>query len=291
MQETPGFSVRIYIPYGNPEGLRLLEKSNWTGQGLIFPRSIFPDIRGREELARTGIYILWGLDDDTQLSRVYVGRSSRLERRLDYHNKDEKKDFWTHSVAFVSKDENFNVAHAQYLEAKLVSLLKEANRCVQDNKDTPQEPPLSDADRDDARLYLTDMLLCLPIAGVNFFEKLSIPDENSSITKLYLNANGIRGEGYQDDSGVFVVLADSRAAKNEVASVRPNIVRLRQELKAQGVLVEDGDSYQFIRNYIFNSPSAAAGVLTGASYNGRDIWKDPNGRSIKEIEETTIDTE
>lgn len=28
-----GFSVRIFIPSGKPEGLRIVEKSNWTGQG------------------------------------------------------------------------------------------------------------------------------------------------------------------------------------------------------------------------------------------------------------------
>ena len=38
MAETLGFSVRIFIPTGEPEGLRIIEKSNWTGQGLFFPR-------------------------------------------------------------------------------------------------------------------------------------------------------------------------------------------------------------------------------------------------------------
>ena len=40
-----GFSVRIFIPTGEPEGLRVIEKSNWTGQGLFFPRAICPEVR------------------------------------------------------------------------------------------------------------------------------------------------------------------------------------------------------------------------------------------------------
>jgi len=31
MNTSPGFSVRIFIPSGEPEGLRIVEKSDWTG--------------------------------------------------------------------------------------------------------------------------------------------------------------------------------------------------------------------------------------------------------------------
>jgi len=50
---TPrGFSVRIFIPTGEPEGLRIVEKSNWTGQGMVFPRSLFVVARADELAAR-----------------------------------------------------------------------------------------------------------------------------------------------------------------------------------------------------------------------------------------------
>jgi hypothetical protein len=32
MTVRSGFSVRIFIPTGEPEGLRIFEKSNWTRQ-------------------------------------------------------------------------------------------------------------------------------------------------------------------------------------------------------------------------------------------------------------------
>ena len=59
MSERLGFSVRIFVPSGEPEGLRIIEKSNWTGLGLVFPRSLFAEVRHRKELNRTGVYILW----------------------------------------------------------------------------------------------------------------------------------------------------------------------------------------------------------------------------------------
>lgn len=36
-----GTSFRIFFPDGSSEGLRFLEKSNWTGHGLLCPRPVF----------------------------------------------------------------------------------------------------------------------------------------------------------------------------------------------------------------------------------------------------------
>jgi hypothetical protein len=40
-----GFSLRIFLPDGSPDGLRLVEKSNWTGRGIVCPRPLFPTAR------------------------------------------------------------------------------------------------------------------------------------------------------------------------------------------------------------------------------------------------------
>ena len=117
MSEPLGFSVRIFVPYGEPEGLRIIEKSNWTGQGVDFPRSLFTNVRGREELKRTGVYVLWEPGEIGQLPLAYVGEADMLRRRLDNHVKN--KDFCTHAVAFLSKDHSLNKAHAKYLETRL----------------------------------------------------------------------------------------------------------------------------------------------------------------------------
>lgn len=58
MSKKRGFSVRIFIPEGDPEGLRLIEKSNWNGQGVVFPRTQFLEARKRPELQRAGVYVL-----------------------------------------------------------------------------------------------------------------------------------------------------------------------------------------------------------------------------------------
>ena len=39
--QTP-FSLRIFVADGDPDGLRIVEKSNWIGKALVFPRALLP---------------------------------------------------------------------------------------------------------------------------------------------------------------------------------------------------------------------------------------------------------
>lgn len=281
MAEKMGFSVRIFIPSGEPEGLRTIEKSNWTGQGLIFPRALFAEVRRREELNHTGVYILWSPSGPGQLPRAYIGEGDVLRPRLDSHARD--KDFWTHGVAFTSKDQNLNKAHVQYIEARLVKLAAEAKRCKLDNGNVPQISPLSEPDRADAELYLADMLLCLPVLGVGFFEKPQVAGEGQD---LFLTANrkGVKAQGYEEPAG-FIVRAGSQAAKKEARSIPTYLVELRKTLQEQGVLEDEGKTYRFTEDYIFPSPSTAAGVVLGSASNGRTAWKDSKGRTLKELQQ------
>ena len=284
MHERLGFSVRIFVPFGEPEGPRVVEKSGWTGQGLVFPRSRFADIRRREELRRTGVYVLWGPGNSEHLPSVCVGEGDVVLRQLDDHAKTT--DFWTHGAAFTSKDLSLNKTHIQYLEARLVELAAEAKRCELDNTNLPQRPPLSDADRADAELYLVDMLRCLPVVGVCFFEKPQEPTGTSP--DLFLNVKGGRARAYEGASD-FIVRAGSHATKEEVAALRPSLSELRKTLLAQNILKETSTAYQLGQDYGFSSPSTAAAVFLGRPANGRLEWKDAEGRSLKEIQEAVVE--
>ena len=73
------FWVRLLIPDGDqPEGLRIIEKSDWIGQGLIFPRSLYREVRREreEELDRPGVYLLW--ESGGEMPSAYVGESDVL---------------------------------------------------------------------------------------------------------------------------------------------------------------------------------------------------------------------
>lgn len=164
------FTLRIFVPDGDPEGVRIIDRMNWTGLGIVFPRSKWADVRERAELARPGVYILVGYrPDDDDLPALYIGQSDGIGKRLEDHI--QNKDFWDWGVVFVSTNNNgLNRAHVTWLEYALIHRANEAGRCHPENSNTPQEPSLGEADKADTQAFLKEILQILPLVGLRAFE-------------------------------------------------------------------------------------------------------------------------
>jgi hypothetical protein len=275
-----GFSIRIFLADGSSTGLRLVEKSNWIGRGVVVPRSRFAEAKSRPEFGKAGVYVLAGPSPETGQERVYVGEGDPVRPRLEQHA--AKKDFWTQAFVFTSEGQNLNKAHVQYLEARLVELAREAKRCELDNGNVPQRPSLSEADQAEVETFLAEMALCLPVLGLSAFER---PGPAPRGTTFQLRGRGVEAQGFEADDG-FVVLAKSQASKDEVPSIHEYMRALRQDLIARQLLIPEGSRYTFVQDYTFSSPSTAAGVVLGRSANGRVEWKDQNGQTLKELQES-----
>ncbi len=283
--KTPNhpFSIRIFLPDGTPDGVRILEKSNWTGCGVFTPRAIFPAAKERPEFGRTGVYILVGRSDDQSLPTIYVGQGDVVRDRLVLHY--SKRDFWNWLVFFVSKDESLNRAHVQHLESRLIQLAKKSKRAHLDNQAIPQPPHLSEADHADVESFLADMLSILPLVGLTVFEKPQRTTPKRCI--LFIKSKGLEASGYEASDG-FVVCKSSAAAQTEVKSIHAYLKTLRSDLKTQGVLAADKDQLIFSQDFAFSSPSTAAGVVLGRTANGRIEWQDESGRTLKVIQEALV---
>ena len=157
---TP-FSLRIFVADGDPDGLRIVERSNWVGRALVFPRLAMaqPSVATRPELQQTGVYLLLAPREDGEGDRLYIGEGDPIKPRLTAHDKgNAEKSFWTRAICFVSMGQALNKAHAQFLEANLIRLAKQAKRVPLDNANQPTEPSLSEADRADMQVFLAHML-------------------------------------------------------------------------------------------------------------------------------------
>ena len=274
------FTLRIFLPDGDPAGLRLVTKSHWTGLGLICPRALLPIAKSREEFGRAGVYVLIGPSEDSDLPTIYVGQGDPVRLRLEQHYAN--KDFWTWTVAFVSTDESLNTAHVQYLETRLLQRAHAARRAQLENRNVPREPALAEAERMDAESFLADMLSLLPVLGLAVFEPA--PAADAGRTMLTLRSQKAVARGYDSPQG-FVVAAGSQAAPTSSPSARPGLSRLRDDLLAQGVLEAQGEMLVFAQDYVFSSPSTAGGLVLGQEVNGRTAWKDEQGRTLREIQE------
>ena len=54
------FSLRIFVADGDPDGLRIVDKSNWIGKALVFPRAPLPCHRALSHVkTESGYFPLW----------------------------------------------------------------------------------------------------------------------------------------------------------------------------------------------------------------------------------------
>ena len=283
--QTP-FSLRIFVADGDPDGLRIVEKSNWIGKALVFPRALLPQVKARPELAQTGVYLLLGPRPDGEGDMLYVGEGDPIRPRLESHY--AQKDFWTRAIGFAPPTAGqLNKAHVQFLESSLIALASAAKRLPLANANQPAEPSLSEADRADMEVFLGHMLGMLPVLGVHAFEQAPKVPAGRTAPMLTCKGKGVVATGYEASQG-FVVKAGSHAVAEAVPSMAQHVrgmYDVRQELIANGVMSLDGGLYRFTQDYSFSSPSTAAAVVLGRSANGRIEWKDEQGRTLKEIQE------
>ena len=163
------YTIKIHVLNGDPEGVRIIEHMNWTGQGIVFPRSDWNSIKNRESFGKPGVYILVGYSsDEDDLMTVYVGEGDGIRDRIDSHYKN--KDFWSWGISFVSTNHSLNKAHVQWLEHALLKRAKEINRCKLNNSNAPNEPLLNESDKADTNGFLKEILQILPLVGIRAFE-------------------------------------------------------------------------------------------------------------------------
>ena len=301
------FSLRIFVADGDPDGLRIVDKSNWIGKALVFPRALLPQVKARPELAQTGVYLLLGPRPDGEGDMLYVGEGDPIRPRLESHY--AQKDFWTRAIGFTTTTAGqLNKAHVQFLESRLIALARAAKRLPLDNANQPAEPSLSEADRADMEVFLRHMLGMLPVLGVHAFERaqrsvayLPTPVVPPAVAMPAFSAPqaapvasaGVElicsGKGYEahgsDTAQGFLVFEGSTATAEIGNSLSWGQRKLRDDLLRSDVLKADVAELRFTQDYLFSSPSTAASLIHGRSANGRIEWKDANGRTLKALQE------
>jgi Domain of unknown function (DUF4357) len=290
-----GVSIRIYLVDGKPQGLRVVDRAGWTGSCLAFARADYGEARLRDEMRRSGAYVLIGPEENgTRPNRVYVGEGDEVRSRLDSHHRE--KDFWTHGYVLTAKDDSLNKAHVRYLEARLLHLAAEADAAVRENGTLPPVPRLGEAEEADMEWYLGTALTLLPLVGVTLFDVVkdrppvvpgpgdSHDDSSLEGVEYFLRSDKTEATGRDDSRGFAVMVGALGRAETKVMT--PSYKEKRNRLILEGVLSPQGDrQLRLTKTYVFDSPSQAASVLSGGSKNGRDAWRDAQGRTLKQNQE------
>ena len=183
------FTIKLFMPSGNANELKLIEKMNWTGLGMEISRSAWPAYRKRKELTQAGIYILAGYHDDEDLPCLYIGQADGIKNRLENHYKN--KSFWDRALIFVSSNHGLNRAHITWLEWALIQKAQAVGRCKLDNTSMPNEPRLTESERADTQEFLHEILSILPLVEVTAFEKAQKIEQQNTPQQKSSNENTI----------------------------------------------------------------------------------------------------
>jgi len=73
------FSIMLFATTGDPAGIRHLDKSNWSGYGVVFNRDLFHLLKQEPGFSQAGIFILVG---NAAEETIYIGKADPVGDRL-----------------------------------------------------------------------------------------------------------------------------------------------------------------------------------------------------------------
>ncbi|KPQ27408.1 MAG: GIY-YIG catalytic domain/Domain of unknown function (DUF4357) [Marinobacter excellens HL-55] len=276
-----GRGIRLFLVDGTPNGLLTAEIMNWTGHALTGPRTKLTELVQRPECGRTGVYFLVGPDPDNAMRPlVYIGESDDVAKRLKQHNRPEPqggKDFWERVCLITSKDQNLTKAHVKYLESQLITIAKQSGRCGLVNGTAHDYTVLPESDQADMAFFIEQIRIILPVLGFDFLREpaalhtKSPSSDEDTLFEMELPKYGVKAQAREID-GSFVVLQGSEARPKWTAKAN-GYGNLYDQLVKDGVLADEANGKRlFAQDYEFNSPSAAAAIVSGRNANGRISW-------------------
>ena len=272
-------TIQMIIFDNNPNGMIMCELSNWNGRVFKIARAELKSFYERNESNYTGVYFLFGRDDDNN-ETIYIGEAEDMQKRLRQHLND--KDYWNDVIVVISKNNILNKAHVKYLENLFYTLAINSGRAVVINGNTPTRSSVSEYDEAMLEEFISNSKLLVNTLGYKVFdsiEETTVKSDNNSI-KLYIcAARGAEGTGAVVSDG-FVVFKGSKVATSVTKSFPNN--KLRDKLFETEII---NNQYVFTKDYIFSSPSTAASIVMGRSANGLTEWATEDGVTLKYLQE------
>lgn len=82
-------TIQIYLPSGDPRGIRVAELTTSIVRVIEVPRALLDQFLGMPEAKQVGLYFLIGDDEDQDFPAVYIGQSGYVGGRLNEHHKQK----------------------------------------------------------------------------------------------------------------------------------------------------------------------------------------------------------
>ena len=289
-------NINMFLMDGEVTGKIKCTLSNWTGVIYKIPRIQLGDLKSRDEMKQSGIYFLFGRDEDKQKDVTYIGQATTRKNgegvllRIQEHTRDTHADYFNDVIILTTQNNSFGPTEISYLENKFTQLAKEAGRYIVKNSNDPNPGNVTEEKESELDEIVENTLMIIGTLGYRVFipmtKKVSQDLTDNHSTYLYLKrktkkSNKVIEATCERTTEGFVVLEGSQVEIKDSPYLSASLKEMRQNLIASRV-IQDGVLKE---KQLFSSPSYAAAFLLGMQTNGRTDWKDQDGRTLKELEE------
>ena len=289
-------NINMFLMDGEVTGKIKCTLSNWTGVIYKIPRIQLGDLKSRDEMKQSGIYFLFGRDEDKQKDVTYIGQATTRKNgegvllRIQEHTRDTHADYFNDVIILTTQNNSFGPTEISYLENKFTQLAKEAGRYIVKNGNVHHHGNVSEEQESELYEIVENTLMIIGTLGYRVFvpmtKKVSQDLTDNHSTYLYLKrktkkSNKVIEATCERTTEGFVVLEGSQVEIKDSPYLPASLKEMRQNLIASRV-IQDGVLKE---KQLFSSPSYAATFLLGMQTNGRTDWKDQDGRTLKELEE------
>ena len=289
-------NINMFLMDGEVTGKIKCTLSNWTGVIYKIPRIQLADLKSRDEMKQSGIYFLFGRDEDKQKDVTYIGQATNRKNgegvllRVQEHTRDIHADYFNDVIILTTQNNSFGPTEISYLENKFTQLAKDAGRFIVKNGNEPNSGNVTEEKQSELYEVVENTLMIVGTLGYRVFvpmtKKTSQNISEGNSTHLYLKrktkkSNRLIEAVCEQTSEGFVVLEGSQVEMIDSPTLPTSLKELRKELMEANV-IKDGILQE---NQLFSSPSYAATFLLGMPTNGRTDWKNQDGKTLKELEE------
>lgn len=316
-------TITIYVQLNDAtlQGRRSLRLSGSTCRLGIVPKDLMKNTLSNPKLNEQLLdkYSFYMLLSDSSVGayRVYIGKARSFSDRVLSHLRE--KPNWHTALVFNSSDPGFLTdTEINYLEHLGIKLAKELHPELTENAVVPAKPAISPEREDEMDDFFEDIKLLTGFYGCTVFEEpvsiettsptekpftLSIPlepERESSIRiaplekenmKIFYpfhidKPKGVDANLFYNHEENRYIIAKGSTIKAADGEIRPNLLRMRQEVTSNSELSEqEGDFYRLKVDIelLKSSRSDSASFCTGVSTNGNKAWVDSLGRMFKEV--------
>ena len=289
-----GKTIQLYLMDSVSKGRIKCTLANWTGIAYKIPRTELEKAKSIDYLKQSGVYFLFSTSDETQEHIVYIGQAGTRKNgegilnRLQEHKRNPDKDYWTEAVAFTTTNNTFGPTEISYLENQFTKLAIDSKRYIVKNSNEPSLGHVTEEKESELEEYIDYAKIVIGALGYRIFEPIiespeiittvlaPTPEPLLSLILKQGKKEKIIAQGKQTNEG-FVIIKGSNIKSSTVKSVPTKALKDRERVNLD-------DNFVLLEDMLFNSPSSAASFVTGYAINGKDAWKDEQGRSLNEIE-------